>query len=1166
MSGSGESGGTLARAGVFLAGSLLGAALAGASVYSSLYARRAGAHPGDVPGVGHPPAADGDADRRDEHRRRHLAEAHASPSPRRHRRDSAVDAGDGGGRAGRRRGGHGRDSLGARDPRAERGGSLHGHRRAAVNASTSRGEPSRARPEIDASSASHTLTDTEAEYFEAESPTSDDLDESVADRAQYAKTSRAGRAIRDVLGSNHETSNRETSRGRAGPRPGSRPGSQASRRPPVSFSHDPEDAAPPKPKSSPARPSIDQSGLPRNMPGSRATRVASAWSPRSPARGKNVAAVGGDGDRSEFTEASEFENDGNELVADVVVISTPTSIARRTELGPPDESDPLSRSKPSQKPSALSHSAAAAADMTFTTSLSPKRLPIRTPTQSGEAFVSEMASSTRSAGADKSSSLSHQSSKSDRDSDPRVLAYVGAETPSSAAARGAARAVAAVDDPSLGLAPGTAAHHLPRVLGEAPSPRSDDLPAKPPSVARALGDTFVAAGDEHARSEAPPRSRRSPPIEHDESTNAHYAYGRVLAPDDELTSECEEVCLMLEHCMALRDEYVFESETERDSSEGAPCLTGDVEVPPPEKLPPRSAHAFEMVAGVMHVYDVVDESEETDDERPSNAPDAARDGRDFSVSASGERRRLAFAPPATATRFFHDMHAVLRVHSYGPSKSFCHKRLNLTEQKFSLHVMLNADREFLEQKSAPHRDFYNVRKVDTHVHHSACMNQKHLLRFIKSKLKKEAHEQVIYRDGKFLNLREVFESINLSGYDLNVDTLDMRADKDTFHRFDRFNLKYNPCGQSRLREVFIKQDNLIRGRFLAEITKEVISDLEANKYQMAEYRISIYGRRLAEWDTLASWVLNNRVVSKNVVWLIQIPRLYNVYKSQGTMQNFQQMLDNIFVPLFEVTVDPSSHPALHTFLQLVVGFDMVDDESKPERRPSKHMRTPEEWDVNHNPAFAYYAYYVYANLYTLNKLRESRGLNVITFRPHAGEAGDLDHLAAAFLLTKNIAHGINLRKSPVLQYLYYLAEIGLNMSPLSNNSLFLDYHRNPFPVFFARGLRVALSTDDPLQIHMTKEPLVEEYSVAAQVWKMSAADLCEVARNSVLNSDFPHSDKQHWVGARYWEAGPRGNDIKRTNVPNVRVQFRHDVLEAEKALIRAGVAQATAKGRALHVS
>lgn len=42
-------------------------------------------------------------------------------------------------------------------------------------------------------------------------------------------------------------------------------------------------------------------------------------------------------------------------------------------------------------------------------------------------------------------------------------------------------------------------------------------------------------------------------------------------------------------------------------------------------------------------------------------------------------------------------------------------------------------------------------------------------------------------------------------YDLNVDLLDMHAGKESFHRFDRFNLKYNPFGQSRLREIFIKQ-------------------------------------------------------------------------------------------------------------------------------------------------------------------------------------------------------------------------------------------------------------------------------------------------------------------------------------------------------------------------
>ena len=596
-----------------------------------------------------------------------------------------------------------------------------------------------------------------------------------------------------------------------------------------------------------------------------------------------------------------------------------------------------------------------------------------------------------------------------------------------------------------------------------------------------------------------------------------------------LGDECEEVCLMLEYALGLRDKWLF------DDSKGACPIVGTPDKAAP--LPAKSQHECRMVDGVMHVYH---------------------------PNAQGESE-LVHKPPGTATDFFYDLHALLRVQSYGPSKTFCHKRLLLTEQKFNLHVMLNADREFLEQKKAPHRDFYNVRKVDTHVHHSACMNQKHLLRFIKSKLKREPQEIVIYRDGKFLNLREVFESIGMTAYELNVDTLDMHADKNTFHRFDKFNLKYNPMGQSRLREIFIKQDNLIRGRFLAELTKQVCSDLEANKYTMAEYRISIYGRKPGEWDNLAAWVLNHNVFSENMVWMIQIPRLYNVYHSNGTMKNFQQMLDNIFKPLFEVTVDPSSHPKLHTFLQMVVGVDMVDDESKPERRPSKHMRVPVDWDVSHNPAYAYYAYYVYANLYTLNALRVSKGLNTIAFRPHAGEAGDIDHLCATFMLAKNIAHGLNLRKSPCMQYLYFLTQIPLDMSPLSNNSLFIDYHKNPFPTFFARGLRVSLSTDDPLMIHMTKEPLVEEYSVAAQVWKLSAADLCEIAKTSVLNSGFPVASKMHWVSDQYWLSGTRGNDIQKTNVPDLRAHFRADVLECEKTLVRRGVVQARQKGREVKI-
>lgn len=164
------------------------------------------------------------------------------------------------------------------------------------------------------------------------------------------------------------------------------------------------------------------------------------------------------------------------------------------------------------------------------------------------------------------------------------------------------------------------------------------------------------------------------------------------------------------------------------------------------------------------------------------------------------------------------------------------------------------------------------------------------------------------------------------------------------------------------------------------------------------------------------------------------------------------------------------------------------------------------------------------------------------FRPHCGEAGNIQHLIGGFLLSENISHGLLLRKVPVLQYLYYLAQIGIAMSPLSNNSLFLNYHRNPLPEYLNRGLVVSLSTDDPLQFHFTKEPLMEEFSIAAQVWKLSSCDMCELARNSVLMSGFPDRMKQHWIGYNYKQEGVAGNDIQRTNLPDIRVSFRHETL------------------------
>jgi len=189
---------------------------------------------------------------------------------------------------------------------------------------------------------------------------------------------------------------------------------------------------------------------------------------------------------------------------------------------------------------------------------------------------------------------------------------------------------------------------------------------------------------------------------------------------------------------------------------------------------------------------------------------------------------------------------------------------------------------------------------------------------------------------------------------------------------------------------------------------------------------------------------------------------------------------------------------------------------------------------------------------SLNNWRSARGFNTLVFRPHCGEAGDTDHLTSAFLTSHSISHGILLRKVPALQYLFYLKQIGIAMSPLSNNALFLTYERNPFPDFFKTGLNVSLSTDDPLQFHFTKEPLLEEYSVAAHILKLPQSSLAELARNSVIQSGFEMEVKRHWLGQKWYLPGAAGNDIHKTNVPDIRLTYRHQTLVEELAMIRVG--------------
>ncbi|CDJ59189.1 adenosine monophosphate deaminase, putative [Eimeria maxima] len=129
-------------------------------------------------------------------------------------------------------------------------------------------------------------------------------------------------------------------------------------------------------------------------------------------------------------------------------------------------------------------------------------------------------------------------------------------------------------------------------------------------------------------------------------------------------------------------------------------------------------------------------------------------------------------------------------------KTFCYRRIKFLEGKFNFHLMFNSNEEMEETKHNKHRDFYNVRKVDTHVHHSACMHQKHLLRFIRKKYRTEGDTVVAMEGGQGITLKGLFQKeLGFSASEASVDHLNVHA----------------------------------LGRFLAELTKEVIEDLDDRK-------------------------------------------------------------------------------------------------------------------------------------------------------------------------------------------------------------------------------------------------------------------------------------------------------------------------------------------------
>ena len=73
------------------------------------------------------------------------------------------------------------------------------------------------------------------------------------------------------------------------------------------------------------------------------------------------------------------------------------------------------------------------------------------------------------------------------------------------------------------------------------------------------------------------------------------------------------------------------------------------------------------------------------------------------------------------------------------------------------------------------------------------------------------------------------------------------------------------------------------------------------------------------------------------------------------------------------------------------------------------------------------------------------------------------------------------------------------------------------------------------------------------MWKLSFADMSEIARNSVLISAFSEHRKKEFLGEEYVKGGVSGNSPNMSNVPNTRAAYRADTWLSEMKMVNDSV-------------
>ncbi|KAL6940189.1 hypothetical protein ACO0QE_004084 [Hanseniaspora vineae] len=586
----------------------------------------------------------------------------------------------------------------------------------------------------------------------------------------------------------------------------------------------------------------------------------------------------------------------------------------------------------------------------------------------------------------------------------------------------------------------------------------------------------------------------------------------------------------------------------------------------------------------------------------------------------------------------------------GYYKTYVTKKNNYLLNKFELYTNLCSNLEIQQTKMIPHKDFYNVLKVDPDLLINGCFSIHQLNNFVMEKLRTESKKIVVELDGQRKTLGELFKTgdSETSSYEhvvIDDDFLewyqyqylpnhsgslqkvmfldDQDMDKNTATKLFYF----------KVAKVFLEFDNYVEGQYLFELMERCVFKRKSSHqlYQMSiDFQFDMVedektGKLYNQWCE-KFYKFNEKFTNhhhSNIEWNVRVHRNYTHLYEQGMVSNFKDFLNEI-----EHLIENASKVNCS-----IKHIDVIYRDSDPylwKFFSCTAVTHPAEWKISDNPPLAYYMFYVHqllrqntinsesdnacenngklcSNISLRNNCGTQKSMGKLSQFTMLGDSIYKESLIANILLANSnqITSAEPIAQTAIFQYLYYIFQITCIVSPLStvskyyggsdvhdynksNDTLYhatnfstasidkpsqfkshssstismknrdLNYSRasnffyrgNPFMDMHKMGMRVVLSSHSIVfNNSYTRDPLLEEYSVAASIYLINSCDMCELALNSTTDHgdyeyeneslDHPFEDNAEEEKHNYKD------DVYKHNVAPVRRQYRITTWQTE---------------------